>query len=309
MQDKSGSMDCAASDPACNGNPSGMTPTRWTSFTSAVNAFVMAPGSAGIGVGLSFFGIDQGGMNVSCTAADYAMPVVPIAPLPGNGTAITNAVAMTMPAGGTPTLPALEGAIQYATQYTAMTPGRTAAVVLVTDGYPSGCQGNTINAVTTAARNAFMATPPIKTYVVGIGNVQNLDTIAHAGVGVPANMPCAWSPPGTTNCYFDTNGDVSTRLADALKAITGMITCNYTIPPGSDPRLVNVEVTVGQGGMPTKIGKVDNAAACGMLGGWYYDNPNMPTQIILCPQSCGPLQMTPNSGVSILYGCPSVPPA
>ena len=39
------------------------------------------------------------------------------------------------------------------------------------------------------------------------------------------------------------------------------------------------------------------------------NSPTMPTQIILCPQSCGPLQMTPNSGVSILYGCPSVPPA
>jgi hypothetical protein len=88
-----------------------------------------------------------------------------------------------------------------------------------------------------------------------------------------------------------------------------MITCNYNIPAGSDPKLVNVEVTVGMGGMPTKIGKVDGAAACDARGGWYYDNPMMPTQIILCPQSCGPLQMTPNSGVSILYGCPSVPPA
>src|SRR5256884_1591445 len=64
-------------------------------------------------------------------------------------------------------------------------------------------------------------------------------------------------------------------------AVTGVqtcalpISCSYTIPTGSDPRLVNVEITVGSG-MPMKIGKVDNAGACPASGGWYYDNNMTP---------------------------------
>jgi hypothetical protein len=47
---------------------------------------------------------------------------------------------------------------------------------------------------------------------------------------------------------------------------------------------------------------------CGATGGWYYDNPAAPTKVTLCPQTCGPLQMTANSKVQVLYGCPRVGP-
>jgi hypothetical protein len=295
MEDKSGSMQCPANMDACQTPPMPlMPPTRWDAFTMAVNTFINAPDSAGIGVGLGFFPI-QMGMQTICDIPTYSTPAVPIAPLPGNAMAISNAIAMNMPAGGTPTRVALSGAIAYARTYTMNTPGRTAAVLLVTDGVPNDCQSN-VNNVSMVAQQGFTGMPPIKTYVVGLGNTAGLDQIALAGTG------------GLTH-YFPATGDVSGQLVAALKAITGMITCSYTIPPGSDPKLVNVEVTVGMSGMPTKIGIVSGAAACDARGGWYYDNPMMPTQIILCPQSCGPLQMTPNSGVSILYGCPSVPPA
>ena len=82
----------------------------------------------------------------------------------------------------------------------------------------------------------------------------------------------------------------------------------YAIPAGANPKLVNVQITVA-GGMPAQIGKVANAAACGTAGGWYYDNETTPTMIILCPQSCDAVKGTPNSGVEVLYGCPSNPPA
>src|SRR4029077_10229116 len=59
MLDKSGSMNCPATDDAC-ANPTMpyMQPTRWTAFTQAVNGFVSAPGSAGIGVGIGYFSKD-----------------------------------------------------------------------------------------------------------------------------------------------------------------------------------------------------------------------------------------------------------
>jgi len=77
-------------------------------------------------------------------------------------------------------------------------------------------------------------------------------------------------------------------------SITGMVTCDYAIPAGSNPLLVNLDVTIGATGMPQRVYKVDNAAACGTNGGWFYDvNPPMkPSKITLCPQSCDPLKAT-----------------
>jgi hypothetical protein len=293
LEDKSGSMDCPASDDACTAQPRPpANPSRWNAFTNAINSFINAPASMGIGVGLGFF---PGLAN--CDPGGYAVPDVPIAPLPGNIMPITNAIAANIPNGGTPTLPALAGALMYATTYTMNTPGRTAAVVLVTDGVPNGCN-STILAAAMAAQQAFSGTPPIKTYVVGLGDTAALDQIALAGSG------------GATH-YFRATGDVAGQLAMVLRAITGMITCSYAIPMTRpiDPNLVNVQISVGMGGMTTTVGRVSDMSGCGSLGGWYYDNNMKPTQIILCPQSCDPLKMAPGSGVQVLYGCPSIPPS
>jgi hypothetical protein len=290
-------MTCPAADDMCtNGNG---TPSRWDAVSQAIIGFVNAPAPtmAGVGVGLGFFGL---GGNNDCNAQAYATPVVPIAPLPGSAAPVANAIMMNMPAGGTPTTPAVQGAINYARAYTMQQMGmRTAAVLLVTDGNPTGCNGNNVNAISAAAQAAFMGTPQIKTYVVGLGNVAALDAVALAGSG------------GLTH-YIPASGDVAGALSMALTQITGMITCAYTIPQVAgmpvDPTKVNVQITIGAGGTPQAVGKVANLAACGALGGWYYDNDAAPTQILLCPQTCDAVKVDPNSGVDVLYGCPSKPP-
>ncbi len=317
MQDKSGSMECPAAGDDCPvgnqsvaqyvaANPTIMAhPTRWEATTTALNGFAMSPMANGIGIGIGFFAA-MGGNNAECNILGYATPTVPIAPLPGNAMAFTAAVGATAPAGGTPTTPALTGAIQYAQAYTTMQAGaRTAAVLFVTDGLPSdNCnpRSNPMNA-TAAAAAGFAATPSIKTFVVGLGSVATLDTIALAGVG---GNKAACPDPASATCYIPATGDVTAALTKALTTITGMITCNYAIPTGSDPRLVNVQTSLGAG-MTTAIGKVDSMTACGASGGWFYDNNTTPTQIILCPQSCDPLKATANSGVQVVYGCPSNP--
>jgi len=202
---------------------------------------------------------------------------------------------MNGPGGGTPTVPALSGAIEVAKAYTMNTPGRTAAVLLVTDGIPNGCN-STIAGAAMVAQQAFGGMPQIKTYVVGLGDTAALDQIALAGSG---NMVH----------YFPATGDVTTQLTAALKAITNMVTCNYAVPTTSsiDPNLVNVQIQVA-GGMTIIVGRVQDMASCTATGGWYYDNPAKPTQISLCPGSCDPLKMAGGSTVQILYGCPWVPP-
>jgi hypothetical protein len=262
-------------------------PTRWEAVTTAINGFVNAPSSAGIGVGLGFFTALTGN---ACAVGSYSTPNVPIAPLPGSAGAISMAIAGTAPSGNTPTVPALQGALAYAGTYTRSTPGRSAAVVFVTDGLPNGCS-STIPAATMASTTAFGATPQIKTYVIGLGATASLDQIALAGSG------------GATH-YFPATGDVAGQLGMALKTISGAITCDYVIPVGTvDPKKVNVTVTPG-GGMAQTPNHVAGAANCGGGGGWYYDNDAMPTKITLCPQTCDPLKTTMNSKVQVIYGCP-----
>jgi hypothetical protein len=298
MQDQSGSMDCPASDDSCQNPTQLLPPTRWDAFSEAVGSFIQAPSSAGIGVGIGFFGLPTGtGDAVSCNAADYAKPAVPIAPLPYNASAISDAIASTRPLGSTPTVAALTGAITYTRAYAAAARGRAAAVVLVTDGAPTNCKGNTVDAAAALAAQAFAGAPPIKTYVVGLGNTAALDQIALAGSGNKTH-------------YFRASGDVATELGAALRTIVGMITCRYAIPLEGgviDSRLVNVQTTTS--GSRATIGRVSDASACGASGGWYYDDEAAPRQIILCPQSCDPLQAAPDSRVEILYGCPSLPPS
>jgi hypothetical protein len=265
-----------------------MHPTRWEAFTMAVNSFVSSPAAAGIGVGIGYFAADG---NNACNIQTYATPTVPIMPLPGNAAAITGAIGMLMPGSNTPTVPALTGAIQYAVSYTNATPGRTASVVFVTDGIPNGCN-STVPGATMVAQMGFAGKPQVKTYVIGLGNTMALDAIALAGTGNATH-------------YFPATGDVTTQLTTALTTIAGAVTCDYTIPTGVDPAKVNIQVTPG-GGMAQNIGGVANAAACGMMGGWYYDATK--THITLCPQTCDPLKATMGSKVQVLYGCPTIPP-
>jgi hypothetical protein len=295
MLDRSDSMNAGI-----GANPQ-VRPSAWDAATAAIRSFVRSPQAAGVGVGIGFFG-NGGFLSAdSCNAADYAKPSVAIAALPGNALAIDDAIAGMFAGSGTPTTPALQGAIDYAKAYLAVTPGRTASVLLVTDGVPSGCNNDSVSSVATVATAAYGGQPRVKTFVVGIGDTAALDQIALAGSG------------GATH-YIPADGDVVTPLTTALGTIARMATCNYVVPaatPGRpiDPMLVNVQITTGMNTTPVGIGRVDNVTACGTAGGWYYDNPTKPAQISLCPRSCEPLEMAQSSTVQILYGCLSRPPA
>jgi hypothetical protein len=298
MIDRSVSMKCGAADTGCdNPGKNVVAPTRWKAVTDALTAFMSAPSSTGIGAGVGFFSLPDPDF---CNVAAYATPAAAIAPLPASAAAITGAIAMTTPAATTPTEPALQGAINYAKSYTLATPGRTAAVVFVTDGLPNGCN-STVAGAAAIAQAAFTGVPPIKTYVVGLGATAGLDTIALAGSGGALH-------------YFSATGDVTAMLNAALKQITTQaISCDYAIPTvGSalDYGAVNVQVTVGATGIQSFVGKVDSAAQCSALGGWYYDvnPPGVPTKLTLCPQSCGPLAATVSSKLQVLFGCASQPP-
>src|SRR5262249_14117619 len=135
--------------------------SKWTSCSSGLEAFFADPNSAGLSASLQFF--EQG---TECSVSSYSTPQVAMTALP-NSTLFTNAIRGVTPNGGTPTLPALQGAIQYAGTVQQQNPAAKVAVVLVTDGEPNDCN-STVQAVSNAAA-AVAATIP--TYVIGVGNV------------------------------------------------------------------------------------------------------------------------------------------
>jgi hypothetical protein len=156
----------------------------WTEEVQALTDFVYDVNSSGIGVGIQYLPLPQ-----LCDPAAYALPAVPVAPLPGNQAQIVTSLANTRPYGGTPTVPALEGAIALGKQRQAANPGRDFVIVLSTDGVPDtscsfvadgGLPNSTQNAIS-VIEAAAKATPPIKTFVIGVGNEPALNAFAAAG--------------------------------------------------------------------------------------------------------------------------------
>lgn len=321
MFDQSGSM----SDPAGNG-------TKWDAATGAMKAFVSQPGTDGIGVGIQFFGLSSGGGACpascmtdpdcgacgpcipfpipgfpgicagasggdSCNAADYSKAEVEIAPLPGVAPAIINALNGHSPSTGTPTHPALDGAIQHAQAWNQQNLDHVVIVVFVTDGDPQSCDTdlNNINALAASGK-----ANGILTYVIGVGNsLVALNGIAAAG--------------GTGQAFLvDANANANQEFLDAMNAIRGTaLACSYKIPvPATgmpDYESVNVQYTPSDGSMPVIFPKVIDKSSCPAGGdGWYYDNNKTPTQIVLCDSTCSKVKMDEKGQVDIVLGCASI---
>jgi uncharacterized protein YegL len=270
MYDRSGSM---------NDN------NKWTSARAAMENFFGSATAANMNASLAFF--PQG----SCNAAEYAAPTVAMRPLP-DATTFKNAIYTTGPNGGTPTLPAIQGAIQYAQSVqTGLTNGGKVAVVLVTDGEPNGCNSTPQNVAAEAAKVAST----IPTYVIGVGNsLANLNTIAQGG--------------GTNQAILvsDTNPQQTTAdLEKALGQIKNALSCEYAIPapPGGeqiDYDAVNVVFT------PTGMGPATLTYNKDCTGGtgWHYDDANAPKRILICQSSCDAIKTANGNGkVEIQFGC------
>jgi hypothetical protein len=295
MLDKSISMNCPATDATCDVSPSSTPPpTRWTAVTAGIGNFVKTDTNAGIGVGLSLF--DYAADTSMCVPQNYVNSAIPIKALPAAGAAVLNRIAATRPGGVTPTLWALEGAIMYVRQYMAENPGKSAAVVFVTDGMPNSplCP-STVQAAADVAQAAFLETPSIETYVVGMGATATLDQIALAG-------------SGATRHYIDANGDPATALRDLLKLVSQPIACDYPIPTTS-ARLnydaVDVQTRASVADPTITLKYVTSASDCTAAPAWYYDEPppGTPTKITLCPSACDPLKGLTTATVQAVIGC------
>ncbi|UQA61923.1 vWA domain-containing protein [Polyangium aurulentum] len=319
MFDQSGSMTTSTG----NG-------TRWQAVTGAFKSFVQQPSAAGIGVGVQYFPLEPSvvgmcpakcasqadcnpcggvcfpilntciaGDGDSCSAADYAKPDVEIAPLPGASPAIIQSLDSHTPTGGTPTYAALDGTIQHAKEWAIAHPDHVVIAVLATDGEPGSCETN-LSAINALAAAGASGVPKIATYVIGVGSeLAALNGIAQAG--------------GTGQAFLvDSNQNASEQFLQAMNEIRGAaLSCSYLIPqppPGEkiDYNAINVQYTP-DGGMPQIIPQVKSKAECPPDGlAWFYDEPVMPKQIILCDATCGKISQDAKAKLDVLVGCATV---
>ncbi|HVW29763.1 MAG TPA: hypothetical protein VHC69_30575 [Polyangiaceae bacterium] len=313
MLDKSGSM----SDKTANGS------SKWDVITQSLDDFVNDPKSAGIEAGLGFFGIgsggssrsgggSRGGASTSCTAADYATPVVAIAALPANAKPIASAIGQESPSGNTPTEPALQGAIDYATQWAHQHPTHKVIVVFATDGLPNGCNSSVAGAAAIAAAGV-KGPPSIPTYVIGVFGDQDCPGGVTQGqqCDVVSNTNQIAKGGGTQSAFIvNASGDTGAQFLQALNSIrsANAVGCDFAVPAPTGGRVVDfssatVEYTPG-GGSPTSIAWVASATACGSTsGGWYYDSATAPNHILLCDATCNEVKADPKAEIDVMLGC------
>jgi hypothetical protein len=309
MLDKSQSM----SDATPNGS------SKWDVITQSIDDFVNDPKSAGMEVGLGFFGIGSssggshnGGSDSSCTVADYASPVVPIAALPPNATPIASAIGKQSPSGNTPTEPALHGALDYAGQWAQQNPTHKVIVVFATDGLPNGCNSSVAGAAAIAAAGV-KGPPSILTYVIGVFGDQDCPGGVTTGqqCDVISNTNQIANGGGTQAAFIvNASGDTGTQFLQALNSIrtANAVGCDFAVPAPSGGKVVDfssatVEYTPG-GGSATSLNWVASAAACDpKSGGWYYDSATAPNHMLLCDASCTAVEADPKAKLDVMVGC------
>lgn len=157
------------------------------------------------------------------------------------------------------------------------------------------------------------------------------DPLACFGFSCPAGNSCCYSPVGFgCDSYAAAEGTVYAQLTAQTGGIladlcaqdfdpifqnmaegvvtSSQLSCTYDIPPPPEgetlnPDQVNVTFTPGGGSEMPIYNVPGGLGACGANGGWYYDDPQNPTQILICPSTCTTLQNDVNGTVDVVFGC------
>jgi hypothetical protein len=282
---------------------------RWQALRAAVGAFVVDPTVQEIRVGLQYFTLSGGAEDRDCNANNYVNPAVELGPLSQTGQAILNTMDGLERSGQTSSMPALQGAIWHAQDWQSRnTGGRRTIVLMVTDGLPTLCPvppaiEPTSEDVAAVAQLGFLGNPSIATYIIGVAmgaNKFNLNRVAQAGGSQAAFL--TGDVPGE---------DTATAIVNALKNITSdPLACEYQLPPSPDPlqaldtskvRLIHTDGS----GKVQEVPFAETRGGCsGSHGGWYYDNPQQPTKILVCPCTCANFKA---GAVSVEIGCKPAP--
>lgn len=243
-----------------------------------------------------------------CTPASYQQLAVPIADLPAAALPFVRTLAMRRPGGATPMSEAVIGALNHLHARLGAMPDRRAALIIATDGLPSGCSNQDIPTIADAIYTAAHSfTPPVPTYVIGVLDDMSL-ALGKAGLTELAQA-------GTTAMPFvlSPTEDLNTKLLEALARIRGdVLPCDYAIPDekkGSiDFGQVNLHFagTAGAEDVPY-VTRADRCDAT--RGGWHYDvDPATasPSRVVACPATCSRFKADAMGKVELRFGCKTI---
>jgi hypothetical protein len=241
-----------------------------------------------------------------CNPARFRELAIPITDLPAATGALTIELGAREPAGATPMGPAVEAALGHLAGRASAYPGRTAALVLATDGLPQGCgPADAIDGIVARIAAASAARPPVTTYVIGVIDKAAPDQ-------KPAQALAQLATAGGTGAPFllSPAADLTQTFLTALEQIRGRaLPCEFTIPKNDvgavDFGRVNLRFRGTTG--DRDILYVGAADRCDPVrGGWYYDvDPasGTPTRVITCPVTCAALKSDAQGRIDLRFGC------
>jgi hypothetical protein len=249
--------------------------------------------------------------STQCEISAYADPTVEIGLVDDNLVLIDQALTLKRQEGLTPTVPALQGAINHARDWSVEHPDQTVVTVLATDGLPTECGPEVpgaqppINKVLEVASLALTGDIPIRTFVIGVfqagdgASINNVNAIAAAG--------------GTGQALaIDTNGEVEAEFLDALRQIrSGTLACQFQVPESTE-RLdyFRVNLQFDNGEARQQLSYVANEAACAANpNSWHYDvdpSTTRPNAIQVCPAVCDQFQAALNGSITLQLGCQTI---
>jgi|GEM_PF-1726972 len=273
--------------------------TRLDIVRGALDSFLRDPDSTGIGAALSYFGHLPLG-ETSCDATDYQKLAVPFGILPDHADDLLDSLQTQMPTGETPTGAAIRAACELAVEHRKDAEGAVTSILLVTDGEPKAplsapeCDPTLDDAVE-AAKTCSDETG-LAIYVLGVGpSLTNLNQIAKAG--------------GTETAYL-AELDNRDQVLDALQRIriSAQIPCGFELAPSISGAELDYQAStvayVEADCTHAGITRTEGPEGCDEEArGYYFDNPEAPTRIDLCPATCSEVRA---QGQQLFYsiGCP-----
>jgi hypothetical protein len=242
-----------------------------------------------------------------CAPDSYARLAAAIAELPGALPSFVRLLSMRRAGGATPMAEAVIGTLTHLRARAMEMPRRRAALILATDGLPSGCSARDVPIVADAIWSARNTPPAVPSYVVGL-----LDP-ADRAAGQSALSELARAGGSDSPFLLDPQADLTRTLLEALNRIRGdALPCAYAIPPqmkgAIDFDRVNVAWKSTAGG--EAIPYVGSAGQChATRGGWYFDvdpRQGTPTHVVICPASCARLKTEQAAQVELRFGCKTI---
>jgi hypothetical protein len=265
----------------------------WKFVIGGLRAFVQDPASAGIGVGLRYFGMQ-------CEADPYdKYPTVEVGVLPDNAQALLDQINEGVDLSASPMLPALKGGIQHQARRAREHSDIKQVVVMVTDGFAQDitCPYSTKD-VSDTAEAGFSSPEQIESYVLGFGSPDTNIAIADELLAYFSSLDLIASKGGTYKAITPNPSNDPAPMRDALtKVRRAAQPCEYVRPAGVDPGYINFVFDADE-----RIPRVDDRAKCGQGSGFFYEKPDT---ISLCEASCALLR-NQDRAATLQIGCPSM---